>query len=142
MPRFQSLGSFVGLFVFTAPALAQAPIFTPAQRAEGEAQIQVAAKAIAKTVRDPSAVIFRNVYIQKRIMPGREPVTLCGEVNGRNAFGGLSGFRAFTLVGDEVYVGTAVGFAVEELCSNNSPIIDTRDYTPEVTAAYKAADGI
>ena len=142
MPRFQSLGGFVALLVFTAPALAQAPTFTTAQRAEGEAQIQVAAKAIAKTVRDPSSVTFRNVFIQKRVMPGREPVTLCGEINGRNAFGGLSGFRAFTLVGDQVYVGTAVGFAVEELCSNNNPIVDARDYTPELTAAYKAAAGV
>jgi hypothetical protein len=128
--------------VALSPALAQSPAFTAAQRADGEAQIQVAAKDIAKNSRDPASVTFRNVFLQKRVVGNREPVGVCGEINGRNGFGGLTGFQPFTLVGDQVYVGTFMDMSVTELCTNNSPIIDTRDYTPEITAAYKAAAGV
>jgi hypothetical protein len=86
-------------------------------------------------------VSFRRVFLQKRLVGGREPISLCGEVTGRNGFGGLTGYQPFTLIDDRVYIGTAVGFPVAELCSNNNPIVDTRDYTPEMTAAYKSAAG-
>lgn len=124
------------------PLLAQSTSFTAAQRAEGEALLKVAAKSIARTEREPGTGKFRSVFIQKRVTKdGREPVGLCGEINGKNAYGGYTGFQPFTLIGEDVEVGTTLGLSVAYLCGNNNPIIDTRDYTPEITAAYKAEVG-
>lgn len=126
----------------TNQAKAQSPSFTAEQRAEGEALVRKAAASIASTARDPSSVSFRKVFIQKRMAKdGRQPITLCGEVNGKNGYGGFTGFEKFILVGDNVSTGKVVSFPVEYLCANNNPIVDTRDYSPEMTAAFKAAAG-
>lgn len=46
------------------------------------------------------------------------------------------------VLGDQrVDVGRVAGFDVAYLCFNNNPIIDTRDYAPEMRAAYEAALG-
>lgn len=123
-------------------AYAQSPAFTQAQRAEGEAKIRGAAAYLAKTMRDPSSASFRNVFIEKRVTEdGREPITVCGEVNGRNGYGGFTGFQAFIAIGDKVEVGKALGLDVAQLCRGRNPIIDTRDYAPEMRAAFASALG-
>lgn len=126
----------------SSPVSAQSPAFTPEQRAEGEALIRKAASYLASTVRDPSSATFRNVFIQKRLAEdGREPVTICGEINARNGYGGLTGFQAFILIGDTVHVGRALGLDVARLCKNRNPITDTRDYSQEMREAYTTAVG-
>ena len=123
-------------------AYAQSLAFTPEQRAEGEALVRKAGQIIASTSRDPTSVSFRNVVIQKRVTEdGREPITVCGEVNGRNGYGGFTGFQAFVLLGDNVQVGKTMGLPVAFLCAGRDPIIDTRDYTPEIRQAFAAATG-
>jgi hypothetical protein len=56
--------------------------------------------------------------------------------NGKNGFGGFTGYQAFILVGDTVHVGRALGLDVSYLCRNRNPIIDTRDYAPEMQASF------
>ena len=133
----------VALIALASPSvtLAQQSIFTPSQRAEGEADIQKAAILLANSMRDPASATFRSVFIQKRINPKTgEHVALCGEVNARNAYGGLTGFQKFMLVGDQVYTGAGRGlFDANFLCGNNNPIIDSRDYAVEMRRAYAAA---
>jgi len=57
----------------------------------------------------------------------------------RNGYGGLTGFQQFMLSGERVYVTSAVGFEVANLCRNNNPVIDTRDYSPEIRESFNAA---
>jgi hypothetical protein len=124
----------------SAPALSQAEAFSPADRSEGEAKIQFGARRLATTVRDPSSASFRNVFIQKRVNKYGIHITVCGEMNARNGYGGLAGFQPFIITGDKVYVGTALGsIGVGEMCRNNNPAVDTRDYTKEMKAAYLIA---
>lgn len=142
MRRFHRAAGIVAAFAIASSAYAQSSAFTPEQRAEGEAMVLKAAKAVASTARDPASVSFRNVFIQKRVTKdGREPITLCGEVNGRNGYGGFTGFQAFLLLGDDIQVGDGLGLPVSYLCKNNNPIIDTRDYAPEMRKAFAAATG-
>lgn len=139
----QGMVAGLTLALLGTAAVAQVPAFTPEQRVEGEAMVRKAAASIADTARDPASVSFRRVFLQKRIAKdGRQPVSLCGEMNGKNAYGGFSGFQKFILVGDRVSTGSVVGFPVEQLCANNDPIVDTRDYSAEMTAAFKAAAGL
>ena len=142
MRRIGFLTAGAVLLGLASLASAQPTAFTQEQRAQGEALVRKAAQSIASTAREPSSVSFRHVFIQKRIAEdGREPITLCGEVNGKNGFGGFTGYQAFILIGDTVHVGRAVGFDVGYLCRNRNPIVDTRDYSPEMKAAFDAAVG-
>jgi len=47
---------------------------------------------VAKTLRDPSSAQFREVIV-RRATTGAQIV--CGEVNGRNGYGGYAGFQEF-----------------------------------------------
>ena len=143
MRRTGFLAASAFLLGLAAPAGAQSIAFTPEQRVQGEALVRKAAQSVASTAREPSSVSFRHVFIQKRVTEdGREPITLCGEVNGRNGYGGFTGFQAFILVGETVHVGRTLGFDVGYLCRNRNPIVDTRDYSPEMKSAFAAAAGI
>lgn len=130
------------LLAIASAVSAQAPDFSAEQRAEGEALVGRAARSIANTAREPSSVTFRRVFIQKRAgKDGRQPIVLCGEVNGKNGYGGFTGFQAFILVGDTVHVGRFFGLDVAYMCRNGNPTIDTRDYAPEMKGAFDAAIG-
>ncbi|WP_442771935.1 hypothetical protein [Paenirhodobacter enshiensis] len=48
-------------------------------------------KAVGEQLRDPDSVKLRNVYIERS--PRSE--LICGEVNGKNAYGGYAGFTTF-----------------------------------------------
>lgn len=57
------------------------------------AQIRAAARmAVTDRLRDPSSAQFRSV---RRYVNSRGTTTFCGEVNSRNAYGGMTGFRRF-----------------------------------------------
>lgn len=57
------------------------------------AQIRAAGRrAVLAELRDPSSAQFRNV---RRIQHENGTTQFCGEVNARNGFGGMAGFRRF-----------------------------------------------
>lgn len=69
--------------------------------------VKIAKQNVVRNFRDPVNVQYRNVYISKT----GENAILCGEVNGKNAYGGFVGFRSFvafldkdtTVVGGELF---------------------------------------
>ena len=80
-------------------------------------RIRTAARqAVTDKLRDPSSAQFRNV---RRIEHSNGSTMFCGEVNGRNAYGGMSGFQRF-----EAGVGTT---------GNATAMIDGGE---ELNAAY------
>ncbi|MBN9479649.1 MAG: hypothetical protein J0I52_05375 [Bordetella sp.] len=80
-------------------------------------RIRAAARqAVTEKLRDPSSAQFRNV---RRIEHSNGSTMFCGEVNGRNAYGGMSGFQRF-----EAGVGTT---------GNASALIDGGE---DLNAAY------
>lgn len=80
-------------------------------------RIRTAARqAVMDKLRDPSSAQFRNV---RRIEHSNGSTMFCGEVNGRNAYGGMSGFQRF-----EAGVGTT---------GNATAMIDGGE---ELNAAY------
>ena len=131
-----------GLLALVMPvaAMAQSAGVTAEERTQAEANIQRAGRYLAETMRDPASATFRNVFLYKRISakPGHQ-VTVCGEVNARNGYGGLNGFQQFMVSGERVYVGKMLSFDVAYLCRNNNPAIDTRDYAAEIRASFNAA---
>lgn len=132
----------LGVLALLVPvgAMAQSADITPEERVQAEARIEKAGQYLAQTMRDPASASFRNVFLYKRVnaKPGHQ-VTVCGEVNARNGYGGLTGFQQFMLSGESVYVGKMLSFDVAYLCQNNNPAIDTRDYASELRASFNAA---
>lgn len=57
--------------------------------------------AVRESMRNPRSAEFRNVAIY-RPFPGRDTPVVCGEVNGENAFGGMTGFQGFIGSGNTV----------------------------------------
>ena len=56
-----------------------------------EAELEYIQENVAESMRDPSSTRIRNVYK----VVSFETTFICGEVNGRNAYGGFAGFAAF-----------------------------------------------
>ena len=130
-------------FLCSTAAWGQALVLSDELRAEGEAMVRTAGAQLADTLRDTSGTRFRNVFLRKTIgKDGNEHVSLCGEVNSRNGFGGMSGFHSFMLAGDRVWVGGPGQILnADEICNNGRGTIDGRDYTPELRAAFDANAG-
>lgn len=121
------------------PSQAQNVVFTPEERQQGEVIINVAEKYFAATLRDAPSAIFKNVFIGKR--PNPRPgskVVVCGQINGRNAFGGYTGFQYFIASEKDVHVGKIVGLDVGKVCANER-VFDTKDYSAEMRAALDTA---
>jgi len=57
-----------------------------------EAAIENAKRVVADSLRDPSSAQFRNV----RVVPFGQGSVICGEVNGKNAYGGYVAFFPLT----------------------------------------------
>jgi hypothetical protein len=120
------------------PALAQEVVFTAEERQQGEAIIKTAGDHFVASLRDAPSAIFKNVFIGKR--PNQQPgskVVVCGQVNGRNAYGGYTGFQTFIASEKEVHVGKVIGLDVAKVCANDR-VFDTRDYSAELRAALEA----
>lgn len=145
-PREETLKAkllFVAATLLSTTAFAQNPVLTDAQRIESEGQARKAGKLLADSLRDPASALFRRVFVQKTIgRDGLEHLTLCGEVNSKNGYGGMSGFHAFFLGGDRVWVGGPGEILnADEICNNGRGVIDTRDYSPEVRKALNSSLG-
>lgn len=129
--------------VCSTAAWGQASVLNDTQRVEGEAMVRTAGAQLADTLRDPSSARFRNVFLQKTVgRDGLEKVSLCGQVNSKNGYGGMSGFHSFMLIGDKVWVGGPGQIInADEICGNGRATIDGRDYSPELRAAFDANAG-
>lgn len=57
-----------------------------------------AQEAVRRSLRDPSSAQFRSLF------PLLGTRTVCGEVNARNAFGGLTGFRPFIVINGTAFI--------------------------------------
>lgn len=51
---------------------------------------------VAEKLRDPSSAMLRNVYLKTN---EKGNSFICGEVNGKNAYGGYAGYTAFMSIG-------------------------------------------
>ncbi len=134
----------IGLFpivvmLASPPCVAQEALFSPEERAQGEASVLAAGAYFAASMREPSSANFRNVFIGKRPPPTKTlKIIGCGEVNGRNGFGGLTGYQPFIVSGGSVYTGTVAGVSVRDACLTDR-VFDTKDYSGELAAALRAA---
>ncbi|WP_313326227.1 hypothetical protein [Sphingobium yanoikuyae] len=82
------LGSLTG----GNPSQQEKVVDAPAQKDEGPSPFKVEALAMRKlkdSVRDPESMTTRKTFVPE----GRG--YLCGEINSRNGFGGMTGFRGF-----------------------------------------------
>ena len=126
------------LALAATPVIAQSELFSPDERAQGEASVQAAGAYFATSLREPSSATFRNVFIGKRPPPTKTlKIIVCGEVNARNGFGGFTGYQPFIVSGTEVHVGSVVGVSVRDACFSQR-VFDNRDYSTELATAFKA----
>lgn len=61
--------------------------------------ILVAQKAVKGRLRDPESAMFRNEQVGRK---DGQAVVICGEVNARNGFGGMTGYQRFMSNGADV----------------------------------------
>lgn len=66
---------------------------------------RLAREAVADISRDPASLQFRDMFLRPGSSGG---YVVCGQVNGRNAYGGMTGYRWFfyqpTRAGEAAYV--------------------------------------
>lgn len=67
---------------------------------------QEARERVAAQLRDPNSAQFRNINMIAQSTGGE---AVCGEVNGRNAFGAYSGFQRFVFYGGVVSIEPDLG---------------------------------
>lgn len=83
--------------MFRFLALLVVPVFLAlpvAAQDKGYAPFVSKAKAVlTKDFKDPNGAQYRNLGVYRDI--GGKDLVLCGEVNGRNSFGAMVGFRPF-----------------------------------------------
>lgn len=66
---------------------------------EVEQAAQRAKEAVAAQLRDPESARFRSVAIYQRIdRHGQSHTIVCGEVNGKNVYGGYVGYTEFYVI--------------------------------------------
>lgn len=64
--------------------------------APGDASFVARAKeTLAKELKDPGSVQYRGLFIASRDTPKGAELSLCGEMNAKNSYGGYGGFRPF-----------------------------------------------
>jgi hypothetical protein len=73
----------------------------------GDAEINLAKEAITKMMRDPDSVVFSEVFFasDRKSASGYYVPVVCGTVNGRNGFGGMTGPKHFVAVMSDVVQG-------------------------------------
>jgi hypothetical protein len=66
-----------------------------------DSAVKDAESLAASQLRDPSSAQFRNV---ERVVQPDGRVSVCGEINGKNAYGGYAGFTRFVVDGTTVLI--------------------------------------
>lgn len=94
---------YIGLFIFI---LAISGCDSPS--------ISQAKNEVASALKDPGSAEFRNV--KAIVVDGKEMV--CGEVNGKNSFGAMSGFHYFIYNHPLIRIGSSSesSFAIHSCC--------------------------
>jgi hypothetical protein len=71
--------------------------------ASGDAEIYLAQEAIRKVMREPSSAVFEDVFFvdDRKSETGYYVPVVCGTVNGRDEFGGMTGPRHFVALMDK-----------------------------------------
>lgn len=76
-------------------------------QAEGQAK-----KLVADSLRDPASAQFREV---EKVLQDDGRYVVCGEVNGKNAYGAYSGFTGFIVDGHQVKMAPEVQVTVSDI---------------------------
>jgi hypothetical protein len=73
----------------------------------GDAEIYLAKEAITKMMRDPDSAVFSDVFFvnDRKSASGYYVPVVCGTVNGRNGFGGMTGPKHFVAVMSDLVQG-------------------------------------
>ena len=71
--------------------------------ARGDAEVNLAKEAIRKVMREPSSAVFEDVFFvdDRKSETGDYVPVVCGTVNGRDEFGGMTGPRHFVALMDK-----------------------------------------
>lgn len=73
----------------------------------GYAEIYLAKEAITKMMRDPELAVFGDVFFvnDRKSATGYYVPVVCGTVNGKNGFGGMTGQKHFVAVMSDIFSG-------------------------------------
>lgn len=71
----------------------------PAAASE-RAEVAAAKDVAARDLKDPTSAQFRNL----RIAGTGDKATVCGEINGKNSYGGYVGFRKFVVAANTAII--------------------------------------
>lgn len=61
-------------------------------------------EAAAAKLKDSSSARFQNVFFKKSSLEGKTIPVVCGEINGKNSYGGYSGFQRFVSAGQTMTI--------------------------------------
>ena len=98
------LGIGVGIIIVAAGASAYVgyvpgfPAYERRQQAKQlAAEMDQATQLVASKLFDPDAAKFQSLTRHTAAFPDEPPVSICGEVNGKNRYGAYVGFRRFVV---------------------------------------------
>jgi hypothetical protein len=114
--------------------------------ADADLIVSTAAKSFFDKAIDAETTQFRNVAFRRRALAdGKSYIIMCGETNGANRFGGMTGFKAF-MVGkfqgrryDPVVAGelTELSSNIHNFCYNADPVIQG-EWLSQLRSAFSA----
>jgi hypothetical protein len=73
--------------LITTPAFAQDKGYT--------AFVTAAKQTLGNALKDPGSVQYKALFVSKRDTPTGHELSLCGQMNAKNSYGGYEGFRSF-----------------------------------------------
>lgn len=97
--------------------------------------VEKAKKNVTEDLLDPDAAKFRNLEIRETSSSsGKKFITLCGEINTKNAMGAYTGFKKFSADNDSsIIVGSTSSYAAiqsilySKACIENAKLVKTID---------------
>lgn len=92
---------------FLTPLVALAALAACSDRRLSEAQ-----ELVSRDMLDPSSAQFRNVEAKEQ--------AICGEVNGKNAYGAYTGFKRFAVFGGKAVIEEAQSDQITEVDRYNN----------------------
>lgn len=98
---------------YVSPLLALLLASTTTNARQPDDDIIAAAKAmVERKLRDPSSAQYRDLHV---VPTHQGDQVVCGEVNGKNAYGGYVGFAPFAVLGDSVILASDVDDGIRDL---------------------------
>ncbi len=102
--------------------------------------VDEAGQALLDNLIDPASARYRSVFIRTTIGRDQLPhLTICGQVNAKNAMGGYTGWTAFAYSGGAVglLVGRGGIVGADVVCQPGRGHWDATDYAARVTEKAK-----